>query len=73
MMISDALCDSLPFVQFKKHEKHQWRSVSFQPAWKSVSFQPATLLKLALLNLVFFTIFKLYKSVPNRAMRLIPT
>ena len=25
----DALRDLVPFVQFKKHEKHQWRSVNF--------------------------------------------
>ena len=25
----DALCDLLSFAQFKKREKHQWRSVTF--------------------------------------------
>ena len=25
----DALCDLVPFVQFKKREKHPWRSVNF--------------------------------------------
>ena len=25
----DALRDLVPFVQFKKHEKHPWRSVNF--------------------------------------------
>ena len=29
MLIRDALCDFLPFVQFKKREKHPWRSVTF--------------------------------------------
>ena len=23
------LCDLVPFVQFKKHEEHSWRSVTF--------------------------------------------
>ena len=27
--ICDALRNLVPFVQFKKHEKHPWRSVSF--------------------------------------------
>ena len=27
--ICDALCDLVPFVQFKKREKHPWRSVNF--------------------------------------------
>ena len=25
----DVLCDLVSFVQFKKHEKHPWRSVTF--------------------------------------------
>ena len=37
----DALRDLAPFAQFKKREKHPWRSVTFKPA---------TLLKLALLH-----------------------
>ena len=28
-MICDALRDLVPFVQFKKREKHAWRSVNF--------------------------------------------
>ena len=28
MSICDALRDLVPFMQFKKHEKHQWRSVT---------------------------------------------
>ena len=27
--IWDVLCDLVPFVQFKKREKHRWRSVTF--------------------------------------------
>ena len=29
MFKCDVLCDLVPFVQFKKHEKHSWRSVIF--------------------------------------------
>ena len=28
----DALDDFVPFLQFKKREKHTWRSVTFKPA-----------------------------------------
>ena len=38
--ICDALHDLVPFVQFKKHEKHPWRSVTFS---KVAGFQSATL------------------------------
>ena len=41
-----ALRDLVPFVQFKKREKHPWRSVNFS----KISLKPATLLKLALLH-----------------------
>ena len=47
---SDALRDLLPFVQFKKREKHQWRSVAFS---KVTCFKPATLLKVTLLHRCF--------------------
>ena len=30
--ICDAKRDLVPFVQFKKHEKHPWRSVNFSKA-----------------------------------------
>ena len=36
------LRDLLPFVQFKKREKHPWRSVTFR---KVACFYPATLIK----------------------------
>ena len=36
------LRDLIPFVQFKKYEKHPWRNVTFS--------EPATLLKVALLR-----------------------
>ena len=27
--VCDPLCDLVPFVQFKKDEKHPWKSVTF--------------------------------------------
>ena len=45
--ICDALRDLVPFVQFKKREKHPWRSVNFS---KVAGFEHATLLKLTLLR-----------------------
>ena len=42
-----ALRDLLPFAQFKKREKHPWRSANFR---KVAGFKPATLLKLTLLH-----------------------
>ena len=47
--ICDALRDLVPFVQFKKLEKHLWRSVNFS---KVAGFS---------LPWVFFTFFKFYK------------
>ena len=29
LSICGALCDLVPFAQFKKREKHPWRSVNF--------------------------------------------
>ena len=49
MIISDALRDLVPFVEFKKREIHPWRSVTFS---KVAGFTPLW---------VFFTFFKLYK------------
>ena len=43
ILICDALRDLVPFVQFKKREKHPWRRVNFR-------HQPATLLKSTLLH-----------------------
>ena len=40
--ISGALRDLAPFAQFKKREKHPWRSVTFR---KVACFYPATLIK----------------------------
>ena len=50
MHICSALHDLVPFVQFKKREKHPWRSVTFS---KVAGLKPATLLKLTLLNRCF--------------------
>ena len=36
MEICDALCDLVPFVQFKKREKQPWESVNFAH-WSGVS------------------------------------
>ena len=47
-----ALRDLVPFLQFKKREKHPWRSVNFS---KAVGFKPATLLKLTLLHGCFLS------------------
>ena len=51
----DALRDFVLFVQFKKHAKHPWRSVTFSKVagWSpQKSYTPPW---------VFFTFFKLYK------------
>ena len=52
--VSDALCNLLPFVQFKKREKHPWRKVcnftiGSTPPW------------------IFFHVFKIAQVIPNRA------
>ena len=48
-----ALCDLVPFVQFKKHEKHPWRSVNFSDAYNFTKINTPPW--------VFFTFLKLYK------------
>ena len=45
-----SLRDLIPFVQFKKHEKHPWRSVNFS---KVTRLKLVTLLKLKLLHRFF--------------------
>ena len=56
LYIFDALWDLVPFAQFKKREKHSWRSVTFSKVagW---SLKPATLLKGTLLRGCFLGIF----------------
>ena len=48
--ICGALCNLLPFVQFKKREKHLWRSVAFSKVACRCMQKPATLLKVTLLH-----------------------
>ena len=74
-IICDALRDLVPFVQFKKREKHPWRSITFSKVagfcgtskgfMKAKPFEepqkPATLPKVTLFRGFFFTFFKLYK------------
>ena len=50
-MICGALRDLIPFVQFKKHEKHPWRSVTNGCRFTKSNTSPW----------VFFTFFKFYK------------
>ena len=47
---SDALCDLVPFVQFKKREKHRW---------KVLPYLACNFTKSNTLPWVFFTFFKL--------------
>ena len=57
--IGDALRDLVPSVQFKKREKHPWRSVTFSKVAKKTLLK-----KFAKSNTppwVFFTFFKLYE------------
>ena len=50
--ICDALSNLVPFVQFKKREKHPWRSVNFSTCnFAKINTPPW----------VFFLFFKLYK------------
>ena len=51
MLICDALCDLVPFIQIKKRAKHPWRSVNFSCNFTKINTPPW----------VFFTFFKLYK------------
>ena len=49
----DALCDLVPFVQFKKREKHLWRSVNFSKVARFTEINTPPWM--------FFTFFKLYR------------
>ena len=62
-IISDVLCNLVPFALFKKREKHPWTSVTFS---KVTGFQSATLLKITLLH-GCFSLFKIVQMVPNHA------
>ena len=51
-LICGALCDLVPFVQFKKREKHPWRSVNFSACnFTKINTPPWE----------FFMFFKLHK------------
>ena len=45
--IYDILHDLVPYLQFRKCEKHQWRGITFS---KVAGFWPATLRKVTLLH-----------------------
>ena len=47
LFICDTLRNFAPFVQFKNHEKHLWRSFTF---CKVAGFEPVTLLNVTLLD-----------------------
>ena len=57
LFICDTLYDLVPFVQFKKHEKHSWRSNTFT---KIAGFS-LQLYKKYYSSMVVSTFFKLYK------------
>ena len=57
--ICDAMHDLISFLQFKKHERHSWRSITFSKKLvKSYNFTKSNTAPW-----VFFTFFKLYKMV----------
>ena len=61
MSICDALRDLVPFMQFKKHEKHQWRSVTFSKV-TNYRLSACNFTKINTPPRVFFSFFfKLYK------------
>ena len=64
--ICDVLCNLASFVEFKKREKHPWRSDTFS---KVAGF--SNVIKSMTPAWVFCTFFKLYKWYLNCAKRLI--
>ena len=62
-LICDGLHDLVPFVQFKKREKHPWRSTTFI---KVAVFKPATLMKVALLHGYFSRFLNCMKGTKSR-------
>ena len=71
LLICGALRDLVQFVQFKKREKHLWKSANFS----KVAGQTYNFTKINTPPWVLFRFFKLYKwyqiivqMVPNRAM-----
>ena len=61
---SDALRDLVLFLQFRKREKHQWKSITFS----KVSLQ---LYSKWHFSIVVFHVFKIVQMAPNRANHLI--
>ena len=57
LIICDALCDLVPFVQFKKSEKHSWGELILVKLQASVCI----FTKINTPPWVFFTFFKLHK------------
>ena len=55
------------FVQFRKREKHPWRNVTFGGMLLLGTLKACNFTKSNTPPWVFFTFFKLYKMVPNRA------
>ena len=55
----DVLSDLVPFVQYKKHEKNPWKSVTFS---KVQAFLACNFTKSNTPPWVFFAFFKLYKG-----------
>ena len=69
--IWDVLRDLVPSVQFKKREKHPWRSVTFSPLVKLEAAYNFT--KSNTPPWLFFTLFKLYKWYQTaQSIRYIP-
>ena len=59
----DALYNLVPFVQFKKCEKHPWRSLTFS---KLSGERPATLLKATLLQRCFSRFWNCTNATKSR-------
>ena len=58
--IYGVLRDLVPFIQFKKREKHPWRNVNFS------RLKPATLLKLTLLHGCFSCFLNCANDIKSR-------
>ena len=58
LIFCDASRDSIPFVQFKKREKHPLRSITFSNAWKynnsrnAISFSVSKIYFILLMTLI---------------------
>ena len=59
ILIWDALCDLVLFVQYRKGEKYPWKGVNFSKvAGCKISTPPWVLF-------MFFKLYKWYQMVPN--------